>query len=541
MLAAAGLIFLSFTVHHSARPDEKVYDIIDDDNANTQSLTSDFSWSSIPPSRTLRWHPCFDDGKFDCARLDLPKDWLDPSDDDRVILAIARLPASSSSNNEDYRGPVFFNPGGPGGSGIWSLRDHGAYLQTIIGTNHDLISFDPRGIGASIPRIECWGAAEKRHNWALQKTPVIDAYPGAFYDAWARASAFSQACEERHATRTSSSSSSEEEESNLLQHIGTPSHARDLLAILDLLGENKLRYWGFSYGTILGGTFAALYPDRVGRLVSDGNVDYQEWYNSAHVNAIRDADTVMDAFYALCHDAGPSKCAFWGSSPQDIKKRHAAILDRLRVNPVIHMPALEEQVEAALPEVITYSKLRQLTATSLYRPNYYFPHLATILAGLEKGDGTPYFKFVTQFGLPFPSVCLAEDVPPTVPLTSENEGTDDAFPTILCADGKPLGDDPQKLESWLGEMEALSETAGAIVAADRIACAGRTVRPKWELKDSFGTDKDKKETAFPILYIANMADNITPLVSARNNSAGFAGSVVLVQNSYGVSSRFLSH
>ncbi|KAF3764181.1 alpha/beta-hydrolase [Cryphonectria parasitica EP155] len=507
LLVVAGLVFLGFTVHDSAGPGQKIYNV----ESSQAAGAAEFSWASIQPSRTLEWHACFDSG-YDCARLDLPRDWLEPNDEDRVVLAIARLRANDTN---DYRGPVFFNPGGPGGSGIWALRDHGKQLQTIVGTNHDIITFDPRGVGASVPRIECWDTVEKRHDWALQETPVIDSHDGVLYDVWARASAFSMACEQSH------------KDTGLLEHIGTASHARDMLEILHQVGEDKLQYWGFSYGTILGGTFAALYPEKVGRLVSDGNVDYEEWFNSAHVNAVRDADAVMDAFYDLCHQAGPETCAFYASSPAEIKERHKAILEQLRVQPLIYMPP-EQGLGSALPEVVTYSKIRQLAATSLYRPNYYFPHLAKILAGLDRGDGEPYFSFITRYGLPFSDVCSAEYVPPEVPLSTGDEGSDDAFPTILCADGEPLGEDPRAFEDHVRDMANISWSSGVIVIKDRVACAGRTVRPKWRFSGPFNA-----KTSFPILFIANMADNITPLISARNNSAGFEDSVVLIQNSYG--------
>lgn len=130
-----------------------------------------FKWLDIPPSRTVEWHPCYEDG-YDCARLDVPMDWLDPSDDQRVVLAVARLRAAArrqsnhgdgnSNSSDSYRGPVFFNPGGPGGSGIWSLRHHGRDLQTIVGDNHDIVSFDPRGVGASVPRIQCWPSPDRK-------------------------------------------------------------------------------------------------------------------------------------------------------------------------------------------------------------------------------------------------------------------------------------------------------------------------------------------------------------------------------------------
>lgn len=519
-MVIVGFVTLGLTITHSTDQNGAATfsTELDSPDLSTNSSTT-FSWSRIPPSRTLQWHPCFThDDQYDCARLDVPMDWADPKDTNRVILAITRLRATNTST--DYRGPVFFNPGGPGGSGIWALKDHGKHLQTIVGANHDIIAFDPRGVGASVPRIDCWDAPQNRHNWAMQATPVIDAHEGLFYDAWSRSAAFSLACE------------AAQRESGLLEHVGTASHARDLLAILDEMSEGKeakLRYWGFSYGTILGGVFAAMYPDRVERMVSDGNVDYEEWFHMSHINSVRDADAVMEAFYDLCHQAGPRKCAFHGSSPADIKERHNALLDRLRKQPIIYMPANDSSV---LPELITYSKIRKLAATSLYRPNYYFPHLATILAALERNDGGPYYAFVTRTGIPFADTCTSAYIPPTEPLTDEDEGNDDAFPTILCADGPSLGTNPRAfLDGQVREMEAVSRVSGAIVVQDRIACAGRTVKPKFAFTGPF----EGKMAGAPVLFVANMADNITPLLSARNNSAGFEGSVVLVQNSYGVS------
>jgi len=225
-----------------------------------------FRWADVPPSRSLTWHPCYygqgqqepGAGRLECARLDVPMDWLDPSDDDsqRVVLAVVRLRATSRG---PYRGPVFFNPGGPGGSGVWALRDHGRDLQAIVGEDYDIVSFDPRGVGASTPRIECWSSAQDRVLWDLQDVGVLDAHPGVLYDAFARAQALSRTCEENI-----------DGERGILRHSSTASHARDMLEVLTQMGEEKLRYWGFSYGTVLGGTFAAMYPDRVERMVSDG-------------------------------------------------------------------------------------------------------------------------------------------------------------------------------------------------------------------------------------------------------------------------------
>lgn len=109
-----------------------------------------------------------------------------------------------------------------------------------------------------MPRVECWPSGQERTLWGLADVGVSDSHPGVIYDEYARAAAVSSRCESTLA------------KSGILRHISTVSHARDMLEILHQMGQDKLKYWGFSYGTILGGTFAAMYPDKVERLVSDG-------------------------------------------------------------------------------------------------------------------------------------------------------------------------------------------------------------------------------------------------------------------------------
>ncbi|OBR14913.1 Alpha beta hydrolase fold family [Colletotrichum higginsianum IMI 349063] len=482
-----------------------------------QGSSTEWSWSSIKPSRALKWHSCFEDGGYDCARLDVPMDWQQPRDDRRVVLAIVRIRATDAS---DYRGPVIFNPGGPGGSGVWSMRNHGRMLHEIVGTNHDLISFDPRGVGASIPRLECWSSPQQGQSWELQDPGILDSHEGILGELFTRAAAYSQACE--RAMRPS----------GILEHIGTASAARDMLEIVHQTGNDKLRYWGFSYGTILGGVFAAMYPDKVDRLVSDGNVDYREWFNYAHVNFVRDTDKVLFAFYDFCHRAGPERCAFHAPTPEAVMQRFGELLSGLKAHPVI-VPATDDDDDDNGPEVpllVTYSKVMRLLSSTLYQPQDKFESFSRIIAALEQRDGRPFYEYYHPRGKPGPApVCSTQPISPLEPLPGIIEGTEDAFPVIMCADH------PAVLNLTLEEVQREAETlmelspaTGALAVPYQMTCNQRTTRPRWRFDGPF-----EGKTDHPILFIANRADNITPLLSARNNSAGFPGSAVLVQNSYG--------
>ncbi|KAH8677716.1 Alpha/Beta hydrolase protein [Xylariales sp. PMI_506] len=500
-----------------------------------------WDWARLPASQDLRWVRCYG-GKYDCARIDLPMDWLDPSDEERVILAVIRAPAKSRT---DYKGPVFINPGGPGGSGVaWFEEGIAEYFQAIIGDNHDIISWDPRGVGASVPRLDCWGSSRKRHDWGLQSSGVVDSHPGVVFDALAQAIAVSRQCEAYMNITTP----------GLLHHISTASHARDLLEISQKAGYEKIKYWGISYGTILGGTFASMFPDRVERLVSDGNVDYQDWYGNEQLNFVQDADKIMEAFFESCHKAGPERCAFYEHQPDTIKARFLSLLDNLKKSPVL-IPAYNDDAAALkleMPELVTYSKLQVLVRASFYKPIETFPGLARVLAALERGDGLPFYEMARHPGgsggdSPRLDLCSANDTLPTVPQMPQHSV--DAYAAIACADAEgPPDDSPDAFLAYMEELRRTSRYTGAASAGFWMGCAGRRVRPKWRHvvppppphpPSPAGSSGDGSisnggtNTSFPILFIGNIADNVAPLRSARRNAAAFPGSALLVQRSHG--------
>ncbi|KAH6693468.1 TAP-like protein-domain-containing protein [Plectosphaerella plurivora] len=453
-------------------------------------------------------------------------DWQNPTDDKRVVLAITRLRATT---HVDYRGPLIMNPGGPGGSGVFALRDRGAYLQSIVGDNYDIISFDPRGVGASTPRHQCFASTQDEDAWELQEPRnLIGAHSGVIPELYARSIAYSQLCEANMAA------------TGLLEHAGSVAIARDMLEIVTLaFPDGLLRYWGFSWGTILGGIFAAMYPDRVDRIVNDGNVDYREWFRAEHRNFPRDTEKCMDAFYTSCYDAGPDSCEMYADSPDAIRARLDALFESLKEEPVIVPPVSMGGAGPSMPMIITHSKLRGLQYSALYRPADQFASLAHIAAALERGDGLPFYEHFNpppdddddKESTPSTPLCGAPELTPFDPQPGLIEGNKDAFSAIRCSDYTPstLGDlSREDVRRQADEILRLSPSTGALNALHALVCIGRRTHPKWTYDGPLGGT-----TRHPILFLANSADNITPLVSARNNSAGFPGSVVLVQKGYG--------
>lgn len=154
-----------------------------------------------------------------------------------------------------YRGPILFNPGGPGGSGVDFINRLGDLLAQVVGEEFDVVGFDPRGIARSTPKVTFFGAQEgEREVWTTNNQGVIrsasDDLEGesgkSVEKTWAHAVVTNKLVEERGG--------------DWLGNINTEQTAYDMLSIVKAYGREKLQYWGFSYGTILGSTFAALFP-----------------------------------------------------------------------------------------------------------------------------------------------------------------------------------------------------------------------------------------------------------------------------------------
>ena len=210
------------------------------------------------PATGIDWSPC--DPGFECAKVPVPLDWSDPTGE-QIELAVIRYPATKP---DERIGSMFFNPGGPGDTGVGLVLDSSSELSESGDGRFDIVSWDPRGTHGSSP-MHCFDDdAEEAAFWKDVVVPYTDDQSAAFQ---LKMEDLAQRCGE--------------EMGELLSHISTADTARDLDHLRELSGEDQLTYVGFSYGSMLGQTYANMFPERVRAMMLDGIVDAVEYTASA--------------------------------------------------------------------------------------------------------------------------------------------------------------------------------------------------------------------------------------------------------------------
>lgn len=206
----------------------------------------------------LAWVDCPTSGneKLQCATIEVPLDWTTPNGNEKLKLRLVRQPAAAKTPNAKS---IIINPGGPGESGIKSIVDGGSGYQDIVGDGFHIIGFDPRGVGLTTP-YTC---------------PEAEGDAGVYNTDAGLATAF------QYNTAQARDCANPKYRSDL---IGTAFVARDIKAIAEAIGEDGLiRYWGYSYGTLLGATLSAMFPDKVDRVILDGNINPNDYYRGLYV------------------------------------------------------------------------------------------------------------------------------------------------------------------------------------------------------------------------------------------------------------------
>jgi pimeloyl-ACP methyl ester carboxylesterase len=209
----------------------------------------------------IAWGKCESPGLqrrgAECGFLSVPLDYDKPHGA-KIQLAVSRI--KHKTPDSQYQGVVLTNPGGPGGSGL-TLSVLGEFVPKHAGDAYDWIGFDPRGVGSSKPAVTCQG------DYFSFNRPDYTPWNPFVEQTWlARSKGYAEACKKNGA---------------ILDHLTTVDSAKDMDRIRAALGVKQINYYGFSYGTYLAQVYTTLFPERMRRMVLDGNVDPRKvWYQA---------------------------------------------------------------------------------------------------------------------------------------------------------------------------------------------------------------------------------------------------------------------
>ncbi|MFC6555983.1 alpha/beta hydrolase [Nonomuraea cavernae] len=309
--------------------------------------TGTVAWSTCTGLSGPDGKPARPDDSVQCGTIKVPLDHAKPGGD-QIDLALIRVKARG-----DRSGSLVFNFGGPGGSGV-DILAQAAQAFGSLGTRYDLVSFDPRGVDRSAG-VTCGG----------QMAEILAAPSAAESDRLAKE--LPTACQK--------------DSGKVLPHVGTVNAARDLDLIRAALGEQKLNYFGLSYGTHLGAVYATKFPKNVGRFVLDSAYDPAVTFEE---RAAIQATGFDQAFEAFAEDCVAQGCDL-GTSPAAVERTVEGLLDGLKTKPL--------QVG---DRSLTYGLAQLAVITPLYAKATW-PMLEQAAAAALKGDGATLLALADSY------------------------------------------------------------------------------------------------------------------------------------------------
>ncbi|MFF9767318.1 alpha/beta hydrolase [Streptomyces sp. NPDC014636] len=426
---------------------------------STARSTAAPSSAALPSSLTrqrLDWQRCkaTDDSAapgdtWRCATLKVPLDWSEPGG--RTIgLALIRARATGG----DRIGSLLFNFGGPGGSGVSTMP----YFEATVSALHeryDLVSWDPRGVGAS-EGVRCRGDRETEAAEAVDATPDTPAEERAYFQD---AADFGKGCEKAAGP--------------LLAHVSTTDTARDMDLMRQVLGDEKLHYFGMSYGTELGGVYAHLFPQQTGRLVLDAVVD-------PTADTVGHAENQTRGFQRALNDYLDST----GQDPDQGSRKIADLLKRLDAKP--------------LPTSSGRKLTQTLAVTGITLPLYSeptWPRLTSALKSAERGDGSELLALADEY----------DDRD-----TSGHYGTMSHSQRVISCLDERQRPAPAETKRRLAEFERISPVFGDFLGWDTAGWCH-----DWPVPGQYDTPEVSAPGAAPILLVGNTGDPATPYEGAR--------------------------
>ncbi|MFE6844539.1 alpha/beta hydrolase [Streptomyces sp. NPDC057686] len=440
----------------------------------------------------LDWRPCTPGSPYDCATARVPLDHSAPAG--RTIdLAVVRRKATDGAHRI---GTLFVNPGGPGGPGTVQVPQNYGSFPKELRERFDIISWDPRGIGNSTA-VNCFDSTDGAEAWGRTKPvgfPVGDKERTAWTDAYED---LGRRCEKRDA--------------DLLRHVSTADTARDLDLLRQAVGESRLNYFGVSYGTILGATYANLFPGKVRAMVLDSNIAPSAWTNGGRADvrtptflrmgSDRSAAATLDRFLDLCGSATMGRCAFSAGSPKATRAKFDQLMQRLRVHPV---------------DTWTYARTVADTVNGLYIVDPGWTDLAHRLQDLWEGR------------VPKPGA-----VPPPPPVANPDPylGDEQAM-AVWCGDSP----NPRDPAAYHGLEENSARRAGD---AGRFWTWAGEPCATWPARAADGyAGPWNKPTAHPVLVVGTRYDPSTSYPDSQAMARELANARLLTHDGYGHTALF---
>ncbi len=404
----------------------------------------------------VTWKGCR--GGDQCTRITVPLDYAHPAGK-TISLAVLKVPATDKGARV---GSLVVNPGGPGGSGVDYAANATSYFGPELRRSFDIVGFDPRGVGESTP-VQCLSDAK------LDTFVASDPDPNSTAEIKASdrmLHQFGEGCLKHSGA--------------LAAHISTEEAAKDMDVLRAVLGERKLTYFGASYGTFLGATYAGLFPHRVGRMVLDGAIDPALTTLRLNLVQAHGFEVALRAYVASCVDKGG---CFLGSTVDQGAARIRKFLDSVEAHP------------------ISGDGQRQLTAGTavlgIWAPLYnksYWPLLSNALQSAFQGDGGMLLQLADAYTSRGAHGYLDNSL--------------EALYAINCLDHD---DSIRSLQvpKYFPRFEKASPTFGRIFAFGLSSCS------TWPIHTHRKPEPIHAKGAPPILVIGTTRDPATPLAWAR--------------------------
>ncbi|MBG0567257.1 alpha/beta hydrolase [Actinoplanes aureus] len=451
--------------------------------------------AAAPP---VAWAPCAEQtlAGLDCAGYEVPLDHDRPGGTTTTI-ALARRPASDP---ESRIGTVFINPGGPGGSGREQVKRAVARLRPEVLARFDVVGFDPRGVGASDP-IQCF-ATDAEAAALIARMTGVPVTAGQIDETLRATYEYTEGCKRNAGP--------------LLTHMSTLNVAKDLDLLRQAVGDDRLTYVGYSYGTLIGATYANLFPGAVRALILDGNVDPEQRTDARLANKFARAggfEIALRGFLAECDRAGVN-CAFAGNA----RAKFDQLRDRLRQGPVT-LPGFG---------TVTLDDLVGFAGSTLYD-----------VASFPEAARTLQLVHDEIFGDP-----LTIRLPPAKPLPKAppvrgwlpdaySYTSRDALFAVNCADA-PLPRHPALYPGFAAAFEAVHPTFGRAEAFSEAGCAN------WPLIGERYAGPWDRRTAQTILVVNPTYDPATRYTFAVRMTQQLGNARLLTLDGFGHTSDFSS-